>query len=264
MSSLVFNFDQILEFAQSYGLPLIKKRGILREYLQTKILDLIYREKLSANLFLVGGTGLRLLYGLDRFSEDLDFDVVKLEKSQIKELMEKVFWRLKQENMVVDFYENVTPRRAYYEFRFKDLLHELRIASQLTEKLTIKFDFETFWQRQQRELVLLNRYGFLINVVTIPLDQIVVQKLYAYLKRRQTLPRDIYDIVWLAAQGAKLDREFLRKNKLSLKLLAQAEKLFEKEKSQLKTWKLKLRPFLIDEQRVEKLALFPEALKILG
>ena len=81
------NFDEVLRQAQDYNLPQEKKRAILREYLQTKILSLIYQEAISKNLFFVGGTALRILRGLDRFSEDLDFDSVEVTPSQIQKLI---------------------------------------------------------------------------------------------------------------------------------------------------------------------------------
>jgi len=260
MNNIVTNFDQILEFAKSYGLPPTKKRGILREYLQTKILDLIYQQKVSSQLYFVGGTCLRLLYGLDRFSEDLDFDLGRLSQAQIETLMKDTHQKLTKENIAIDLYQNINPQRAYWEFRFKNLLYELNLSSQKEEKLMIKFDFETFWRGQQRKVILLNRYGFLVNVVTVPLNQILVQKLYAYTQRRQTLPRDIHDIVWLVAQGAKMNNNFLKKNKLPKNLIAQAETKFKKEEKKLKGLKLKLRPFLLDEKRTARLNLFPKIL----
>ena len=47
MNNLITNFEQILTFAQDTGVPLTKKRGIIREYLQTKLIDLIYTQVLS-------------------------------------------------------------------------------------------------------------------------------------------------------------------------------------------------------------------------
>lgn len=103
MNNILDSFDQILKFAQSYGLPSTKKRAILREYLQVKILEIIYQERISKNLFFVGGTALRLLRGLDRFSEDLDFDILGITSVQIDSLMRLVHTRLLKENLVVDF-----------------------------------------------------------------------------------------------------------------------------------------------------------------
>lgn len=253
MNNLVSNFDQIVEFATSYGLPISKKRAIIREYLQVKILDIIYKEKLSPNLLFVGGTSLRLTRNLDRFSEDLDFDLDGIKSGDLDGLMVFVCKRLKSENIDLDFYRNSTSRRIYYEFRFRDLLSELGIGEDPQEKLTIKFDFENFWLEHTKEVILLNRYGYLTNIVTISLGQHLVQKLIAYTRRKQTQARDIYDIVWLISQNAKPDWEFAKKNGITKEVIQQAIEKFMAESKQLKSYKNRLKPFLIDEKNVIKL-----------
>ncbi len=48
------------------------------------------------------------------------------------------------------------------------------------------------------------------NIITNPLDQVLVQKFAAYVKRSVTQPREIYDIVWLYSHGARLDESFMK------------------------------------------------------
>lgn len=261
MNPVVDQFDQILEFARQYRLPLTKKRAILREYLQTRIIQLLYSDKHSSPHCFIGGTALRLLYGLDRFSEDLDFDIVGTSAEGIDKLVENVVHKLHRENSPVELYKNVTQRRNYFELRFPQLLHELKISAHADEKLTIKLDFETFWRGHSKELLLLNRYGILMQVLTIPQDQLLVQKVYAYLHRAQTLPRDLYDIIWLIAHGAHLNRHFMEANKLSPHLWLEARDKFEHERPQLSQLKRKLKPFLTHEDSVNHLDLFPELLE---
>lgn len=50
------------------------RKAILREYLQVKILSIIFSLPESGKLCFIGGTSLRLVYNSQRFSEDLDFD----------------------------------------------------------------------------------------------------------------------------------------------------------------------------------------------
>lgn len=253
MNNIVSNFDQILKFAQGYGVPPTKRRAVLREYLQSKILELIYWEKASLGLFFVGGTSLRLLYGLDRFSEDLDFDAVKVSAAEIEKKVELVCQKLQEENIDLDLYHNKTSQKTHFELRFPKLLFDLKISQNSGEKLTIKLDFEFFWQRQTREVIFFNRYGFLANVVTKTLNQILVEKLAAFLGREQTQVRDIYDIVWLIAQGAKFDKEFAKANKFGVELINKSKVKFEKEKNQLQTLETKLKPFLLNEQNSQKI-----------
>ena len=50
-------------------------RNLLKEYLQIYVLNYIYTNpKYNKELIFTGGTCLRLMYGLSRLSEDLDFD----------------------------------------------------------------------------------------------------------------------------------------------------------------------------------------------
>lgn len=251
MNNIVDNFGQILEFAKNYGLPVAKKRAILREYLQSKIIDGIYQEPKSKDIYFIGGTSLRLLRGLDRFSEDLDFDISDILLKDIASLMERQHKKLRAENINVSWYKNITAKRTYFEFRFENLLSELSISNNKDEKLAIKFDFEALGKQPKKEIVLLNRYGFLVNIVTIPIDQMLTQKLLAYLKRKETQARDIYDIVWLVSQGAKsLDKD----------LLILAVNKYRAEKHKISGYKAKLRPFLINEDYVAKLDLFDKVI----
>lgn len=264
MNNIVANFEQILTFAKEYGLSVEKKRAILREYLQSKIISLIYQEKRSAKLFFVGGTSLRLLRGLDRFSEDLDFDSVNLPKGEIEKLLRIIVKKLKKENIDLIFYQNKKLKKTYYEFRFPNLLSELGISQNKEEKLMIKLDFEEFWQGQKQEIIFFNRYGFLANIVTKTLDQVLVEKLFAFLNRPQTQGRDIYDLVWLFSQGAKVDKDFVKRNNLPPDLLKQVKEKWQKEIGQMKRFKAKLSPFLLDEKNLEKINFFEKVIEELS
>ncbi len=262
MNNAMTNFDEILHLSKDYGLPQEKKRAILREYLQTKILSLIYREGTSKNLFFVGGTALRILHGLDRFSEDLDFDSVGITPREIQKLVKTVMHGLDQENIAVELYQNTTQKKYYYELRFPYLLAQLKLSSNTGEKLMIKLDIESLWRGQKREMVFVNRYGLLATIVTKSLDQMLVEKLAAYLGRKETQARDLYDLVWLLARGMKIDRTFAQKNHLTSDLLEKALKKFNREKKLLPIYKTKLHPFLFDERKTSSLDFFENLVKI--
>ena len=261
MTSLTANLDRIMAFAGRYQLPLANRQAILREYLQSRILEFIYSQKSTAKLFFVGGTALRLLYSLDRFSEDMDFNLVDLSAEQLTQLMSGLKQRLAKENLPVKLYHNRTKKKLYFELRFAELLYELGISSHKEANLVIKFDFESFWQGQTASVVSFERFGFFSQVVTPNMNQLLVQKLYAYLHRKQTLARDIYDLVWLYAQGARLDQQFIQANRLPVNMIEQAQTKFQADKLELETLKQKLKPFLIYPENVRKLELFEVVLE---
>ncbi|MDH7476219.1 MAG: nucleotidyl transferase AbiEii/AbiGii toxin family protein [Microgenomates group bacterium] len=252
-SSLVDRFNQVLEFARKYGIPLNRKENILREYLQSLILNRIYQKKQSANLFFIGGTSLRLLRGLDRFSEDLDFEFVSpLNYSKINDLLKEIEFYLQKENISVSLYTNKTLKRVYFEFRFSKILYELKLDSDQEKKLVIKLDFESNWKGLSREIISFDRYGFLSNIVTVSLNQLLIQKLLAYIDRKQTMARDLYDIVWLLSNNAVFDWQFIEDNNIT-DLTKRVKDKFYVEKNKLNLYKRRLESFLLDPENVNKL-----------
>jgi predicted nucleotidyltransferase component of viral defense system len=61
-------------------------RNILKEILQFYSLDFIYNSVYGKDLIFTGGSALRICYGLNRLSEDLDFDLEE-DKKIDKELL---------------------------------------------------------------------------------------------------------------------------------------------------------------------------------
>lgn len=64
--------------------------NLLREYLQTLVLRSFHECEAFRSLAFIGGTALRFLHGLPRFSEDLDFSLVSAEGYAGKDWMAKV------------------------------------------------------------------------------------------------------------------------------------------------------------------------------
>lgn len=50
------------------------QKYMLKEYIQLMILDFLSTSPYIQKVVFIGGTNLRLVKGIDRFSEDLDFD----------------------------------------------------------------------------------------------------------------------------------------------------------------------------------------------
>ena len=59
---------------------------MLKEYLQLMILDYLSSTQYIKKIVFIGGTNLRLVWGIDRFSEDLDFDCKELSKDEFIEM----------------------------------------------------------------------------------------------------------------------------------------------------------------------------------
>ncbi len=258
MNNIISNFNQIVDFAKNQDVPIVKKRAVIREYLQSKFIANLYSQPKSNKLSFIGGTALRLLRDINRFSEDLDFDNLGLSDLEIENLIIEVTRKFKAENIGIEVKSTIREFKNYHEFKFPNLLIDLGITTNPREKLMIKFDYSDTWKAQKTEVVLLNKYGFIENVVTNPLNQVLVQKLSAYLNRKMTQPRDLYDIVWLYSKGARIDQDFASANGLN-DLVKKALTKCKKE-GVAESFKNKLQPFLFNEEDVSKLKLFESVL----
>ncbi|MDZ7636086.1 MAG: nucleotidyl transferase AbiEii/AbiGii toxin family protein [Bacteroidales bacterium] len=80
---------------QNYYPPLVRddpnfKRYMLKEYIQLLILDYLSATAWIKKITLIGGTCLRLLKGIDRFSEDIDFDCKDLSKEEFLRMTDDI------------------------------------------------------------------------------------------------------------------------------------------------------------------------------
>ncbi|MFH1295245.1 MAG: nucleotidyl transferase AbiEii/AbiGii toxin family protein [bacterium] len=259
MHNLITNFDQIIDFAERMQVPVERRRGILREYLQAKFIATLYSLPNSKKLSFVGGTSLRLLRNLNRFSEDLDFDNLGLSNDEIADLVKEVVRRFQTEGLIVELKAQIKEAKTYFDIKFPSLLKELNLTANPKEKLMIKFDYADYWKGQDKEVMLLNKYGLIENVVVNGLNQVMAQKLTAYVQRNITQPRDVYDIVWLYSQGARIDRTFALKNGVP-NIVQEAQGRYSSEGSP-KGFKNRLQPFLFNPEELKKLDLFENVLK---
>ena len=64
----------------------IYHKYMLKEYLQLLILDYLSTNSFIKKLSFIGGTNLRLVKGIDRFSENIDFDCKNLSEDEFMKL----------------------------------------------------------------------------------------------------------------------------------------------------------------------------------
>lgn len=259
---LKFNWENILELAVTHGLPRDKKRAILREYLQCQFLDLLYSQPAARQLSFIGGTSLRLLRGLDRFSEDLDFDNPHLKTKELLVLFRFVHKRFTILGLTPELhFKAVTPSNWRGEIRFgQSLLNDLGISSYRHEKLMIKVELAKPQWITTLEAITLNRFGVIQVIVTNSLPTILSQKTLAALYRRSTRARDFYDIVWLLSQQVRPNFATLQAEKITNMSDYKNTLLhkFEQIKPNLPRLKVQLLPFLINPEKIKYIDIFGE------
>ena len=205
------------------------KRSLLREYLQYKILEVIFDSKFGEKLCFMGGTATHIIYQNNRFSEDLDFDNLGLKEKDFEQLVELIQKKLKLEGYKAET-KNVF-RGAYRCYiKIADVLFENGLSRHKGEKLLIQLDAEPQGFRYQPDKTIINKFDVFLRINIVPLDILLSQKIYAIFKRRRPMGRDFYDAVFLFGK-TKPNLDYLRlklkvKGKIDLKnrLLSRCKK----------------------------------------
>ena len=175
------------------------ERGILREYLQHKILQGIFESKLASRVSFMGGTALRILYGNNRFSEDIDLDNFGLSWAEFEVLVENVKRFLSLEGFEVEVTK--VEKAAYHcNIRFPHILFEQGISPLEQEKILIQVDTWGQGYDYQPEVRILNKFDVFTEIRATPLPILLSQKIYAAINRKRPKGRDFYDITFLLAQ----------------------------------------------------------------
>ena len=187
----------LLQIEQQYPESLRPfKRALLREYLQFKILEIIFASEYATKLSFLGGTALRILYNNSRFSEDLDFDNFDLKEGEFEALSEKVRIGLEAQGLKVEI--NLVGKDAYRcNVRFPDILHANELSPREGEKVLIQIDSLAHGFKYQPDKKILNKFDVFSEIFVTPLDILLSQKIYAAVHRKRAKGRDFFDIVFL-------------------------------------------------------------------
>lgn len=233
------------------------KRNIIREYLQYKILEIIFSNDLSRKLSFIGGTSLRIVYGTSRFSEDLDFDNFRLTLSEFNKLSNEVKQGLELEGYEVEI--KIVSRKAFRCYiRIPKLLYEKGLSNFSNEKITIQIDSESQGYNYKPNRFLLNKFDVFTHILVTPADILLSQKLWAILNRKVLKGRDIYDVTFLFGI-TKPDYNYL-KLKSKIDNLENLKKAISKRltKENLEKIARDVQPFLINPGEVKRILNFNE------
>jgi len=196
--------DYCLELAAKES-GLNAKLNIMREYLQAYALRVIHDEGIFRSAAFLGGTALRFLYALPRFSEDLDFSFTGKDKEYsfaglIKKVKEE--FELAGYNIAVSYNDKKTVQSAFV--RFEGLMFEAGISPLKSQKLSIKIEFDTNPpDGAVLKTHIVNKY-FPISFLSYDLDSLFAGKLHALLSRKYSKGRDFFDLGWYLSKWGDL------------------------------------------------------------
>ena len=191
----------------------------LREILQKVTLLGMWRSKFFEHAAFYGGSALRILYGLDRFSEDMDFSLLKPDPSFLMEFRGEALKReISSFGFNMSFHPGYRTERSTTESAFLkgntitnlivieapvELLRDMHPNTLLKIKLEVDIDppggFETEMQ------YVLQPIPFAVRSYRLP--DLFAGKIHAVLCRRwrnRVKGRDWYDMVWYIGQHPEI------------------------------------------------------------
>ena len=232
------------------------ERFMLREYLQYKILEIIYDGPYANRFIFMGGTALRIIYGNNRFSEDLDFDNLSVEKPDFEKLTGYIQKKLELQGFEIDF-QNIFKGAYHCNIKFSGLLQEYELSGHPDEKIFIRLDTEPQHFEYERDWKVINKFDVFTEVAAIPEDILLAQKFYAILNRPRNKGRDFYDVVVLLGKDIRPNYDYL-KQKLNISTPSElSETITEKlAHTNLKEMAADVAPFLFNAKDEKKILLF--------
>lgn len=270
------SFDSsITKMLESYT-DKISQVDKLREILQQTALLGLARHQFFEHAAFYGGTALRILYGLDRYSEDLDFSLIKADPDfDFHPFIEGMHRELEGMGFNLD----VTVREknqdsgiwsAFLKANTFALLLSIDQKSKIKgihpeQKIQVKLEIDTDPPTIQLPLeskLVKNPVPF--YVVTYGMSDLFSGKMHAVLCRawqKRIKGRDWYDLIWYIQNDIPLNLAHLRERMLQMGHLPLGEIFGEKELSnRLKKrideidWELAksdVAPFIADKSRLD-------------
>lgn len=198
----------------------------LKEIIQEIALLGLWRAKFFEKAAFYGGTALRILYGLDRFSEDLDFSLLTPDKNfQFRQYLSAVCSELSSFgfNITVDSKIKTIDtaiQSAFIKAGTKELFLKIKVPDFIQQiihrmdliKIKIEIDTDPPSEFETEAKLLLQPIPFMVNTYQAP--DLFAGKLHAILCRQwksRVKGRDWYDLVWYVTRDTPVRIEHLQK-----------------------------------------------------
>lgn len=192
----------------------------IRENLQIFIIAILNNRDFYSYFAFTGGTCLRLMHDISRYSENLDFDIIDPNKNVS---LEPYFLYIKEKfkefniNCVIE-YKNKKKvnsiKKCFLNFDIKELLKVFGLTEfdsyyQEGQKLKIKFEVETDLNKCERFEIIENNYP-LYQINCVAKESMFANKLNAVLRRNEQeniKGRDFFDLKYYIDNNIQLNLE---------------------------------------------------------
>lgn len=189
----------------------------LREIMQEITLAGLSRTDFFEKAAFYGGTALRIFYGLDRYSEDLDFSLLKPDSNfSIEPYFKAILEEFQSLGLTVSIKKKTNQtaidsaflkaETIWQEIVLEDIIKETGVRSNKTLKIKIEVDRKPPLNFKIEEKLLVRPFSFYVKCNTK--SSLFAGKMHALLYRKwlnRVKGRDWYDLEWYIKKGIPLD-----------------------------------------------------------
>lgn len=188
---ILIELKTLIEERAEKNIPKETMRNILKEHLQYYILNFLCNSKYGKSLIFIGESALRICYGLNRLSEDIDMDTEKGSPVNKKELAEDTVKYFKQTYMYDKLEYSISGQYEKIYFKFP-VLKELGLAEDNdSDKLYVKLEIsDSVSGAYQTDLTPVSALGFNFIIKNYNLETLMASKIGAIFGRKYLRGKD--------------------------------------------------------------------------
>ena len=229
---------------------------MLKEYVQLLILDFLSSSAYVGKIAFIGGTNLRLVKGIDRFSEDLDFDCKDFSEGDFLQMTDSILVFLQRSGLRAEVRDKPNERLKAFRrnIHFPGLLFDMGLSGYKEERFLIKIETQDQGFDYTRNMVNIKRLGFFFPFPVPPDSVLCAMKISALLSRAKG--RDFYDAMFLLQQTEPDYHYLAEKCSIPNKAELKAALLNGAEKTNLQLKSRDFESLLFNKEQSRKVLLF--------
>lgn len=197
----MIQLEQIKNFYPDYlKNNIVFQKYILKEYILLLILDYHSTTPFIRKITFIGGTSIRLTRGIDRFSEDLDFDCKAFSEAEFTKMTDGVINYLGKNDLSVELKEKDNKKLKAFRcnIHFPELLFRMGLSGHRDERFLIKIECQDQLVDYKPMISNIKGCGFFFPMTVPPPDVLCAMKVCAMINRQKG--RDFYDVMFLLSQ----------------------------------------------------------------
>jgi len=231
----MLTLSELKRMAARGGVP---QAIVEKDYSLSVALKALAGSELAQRCVFKGGTAIRKAYFKEaRYSEDLDFTAISMEKADCLRLLRAALEGRTAEGIAFADIEEVKTAAG--------LKAAVKYLGPLSHAQRIRFDFSfrdnLVEKPKERELIDYYNLGP-AKMQVLGIEEIFAEKLHALVSR--SAPRDLYDVWFLLGKGVKVDSKVLERKFAFYNENFDAKKAIDNARKSEEEWKRDLQPLL--------------------